>query len=112
MNGGSNVIWDSNLVCSIGTLVEYFASCHFHQRGSSVESLHVVGWQATQKLNFNNSIKPGIRRHWVLAWELDICTLETERRKRRKYIWMRDSIYLIELLNFLNRPLFGYWPTD
>ncbi len=25
---------------------------------------------------------------------------------------MRDSIYLIELLNFLNRPLFGYWPTD
>ncbi len=25
---------------------------------------------------------------------------------------MRDSIYLIKLLNFLNRPLFGYWPTD
>ena len=25
---------------------------------------------------------------------------------------MRDSIYLIVLLNFLNRPLLGNWPTD
>ena len=25
---------------------------------------------------------------------------------------MRDSIYLIVLLNFLNRPILGNWPTD
>ncbi len=25
---------------------------------------------------------------------------------------MRDSIYLTELLNFLNRPLLDNWPTD
>ncbi len=25
---------------------------------------------------------------------------------------MRESIYLIVLLNFLNRPLLGNWPTD